>query len=60
MTDDIVAKLRLICKCGTIYEVCNLPMDIFEVVKSVNTAKCPTCSKGGKTAAVYVEKKNER
>jgi len=50
------SELRLICSCGTIYPVCEMPMDIFEVVKKVQAAKCPTCNKSSKTAAVYVEK----
>ena len=48
-------KLRLICRCGTIYPVCDMPADVFEIMKKVSVAKCPTCKKGGQTAAVYVE-----
>jgi hypothetical protein len=61
MTDDLVKdKLRLICKCGTIYPVCEMPINVSEIVKQISVAKCPTCKKGGQTAAVYVEKAHER
>jgi hypothetical protein len=52
--------MKLICKCGTIYEVCQMPMDIFEVMRRINAAKCPTCNTSGKRACVYVENLDER
>jgi hypothetical protein len=53
-------KLRLICKCGTIYDVCDMPIDVDDVVKAINASKCPSCAKSSKTACVYVEKRDER
>ena len=53
-------KLRLICKCGTIWPVCDMPIDVDDVVKAINASKCPTCNKSSKTACVYVEKRGER
>ena len=52
--------MRLQCrKCETVYEVCNLPMDLFEVVKKMKSAKCPECNQGGKMASIYMGKQNE-
>ena len=53
-------KLRLICKCGTIWPICDMPMDILEVLRQIRASKCPTCNKSSKTARVYVEKRDER
>jgi hypothetical protein len=53
-------KLRLICKCGTIYDVCDMPIDVDDVIKAINASKCPSCAKSSKTACVYVEKRDER
>jgi hypothetical protein len=53
-------KLRLICRCGTIWPICDMPIDIDEIVKVVNTTKCPSCKKSSKTAAVYMETSHER
>ena len=52
-------KLRLICQCGTIWPVCDMPMDVFETMKKINAARCPTCDKSSKTACIYVGKKND-
>jgi len=53
-------KLRLICKCGTIYDVCDMPIDVDDVIKAINASKCPTCNKSSKTACVYIETAHER
>jgi hypothetical protein len=53
-------KLRLICKCGTIWPVCDMPVDVDEVIKSINASKCPSCNKSSKTACIYVETGHER
>jgi hypothetical protein len=53
-------KLRLICKCGTIWPVCDMPMDVDDVIKAINASKCPSCAKSSKTACVYVETGHER
>lgn len=53
-------KLRLICKCGTIYDVCDMPIDVDDVIKAINASKCPSCNKSSKTACVYVGGTNER
>lgn len=52
------SQLRLICQCGTIYPVCEMPIEIDDVVKAMNEAKCPTCGKDSKLACVYLEKKD--
>jgi|Laugresp1bdmlbsn_1035097.scaffolds.fasta_scaffold02870_2 hypothetical protein len=52
--------MKLICRCGTIYEVCQMPMDVFEVIKKINAAKCPACDMSGKRACVYVENLDEK
>lgn len=49
-------KLRLICQCGTIWPVCELPVAIDDMVEAINKASCPTCNKSSKTSAVYLEK----
>jgi len=52
--------MRLQCKkCDTVYEVCDLPMDIYEVVKKIKSAKCPECNQSSKTASIYMGKQNE-
>lgn len=52
--------MRLQCrKCETVYEVCDLPTDIFEVVKKIKSAKCPECDQSSKTAYIYMGKDNE-
>ena len=53
-------RMRLQCRgCDTIYEVCNLPMDVFEVVKHIRAAKCPTCDKSSSKADIYVGEEHE-
>ena len=52
-------KLRLICRCGTIWPICDMPVDVDDVIKAINASKCPTCNKSSKTACVYVEKRDE-
>ena len=60
MQDEVKkSQLRLICSCGTIWPVCEMPMDILEVLRSIRASRCPTCDKSSKTAAVYVEKKDD-
>lgn len=46
--------------CDKIYEVCNLPMDVFEVVRRVKAAKCPRCDQSGKLASIYMGEENGR
>jgi hypothetical protein len=35
-------------------------MDVFEVIKKINAAKCPACDMSGKRACVYVENLDEK
>lgn len=52
--------MRLQCRnCDTVYEVCDLPMDIYEVVKKIKSAKCPECDQSGRLASIYMGKENE-
>jgi hypothetical protein len=51
MNDD---KLRLICRCGMIYDVADLPMDVNNLVAIINDAECPTCHEGSQTACIYM------
>ncbi len=51
--------MRLICKCGTIYKLCDLPADVDELVNNMNTVKCPSCNKSAKFACVYVGKEGD-
>lgn len=51
--------MKLICKCGTVYKLCELPVDVDELVNKMNTVKCPICNKSAKLACVYVEKMND-
>ena len=52
--------MRLQCrKCETVYEVCDLPMDIYEVVKKIKSANCPECNQSSKTASIYYGEENE-
>lgn len=61
MQDEVKNKgLRLICSCGTIYHVCEMPMDVLEVLRHIRASRCPTCEKSSKTACVYVETEHER
>ena len=53
-------KLRLICSCGTIWPVCELPVAVDEMSIVIHDAKCPSCNKSAKTACVYVETRRER
>jgi hypothetical protein len=53
-------KLRLICSCGTIWPVCEMPVAIDEMATIIHFAKCPSCNRSAKTACVYVEKRDER
>jgi len=52
------ATMRLICSCGTIYPVCEMPMDVVEIMKKINSTRCPTCNKSSKKACIYVQKDN--
>ena len=56
MQNKMSGSLRLICECGTIYPVCEMPVAIDAMVKAVNNAKCPTCKKGSQKSYIYVEK----
>lgn len=49
-------KLRLICRCGTIWPICEMPVAIDDMIKAINDAKCPTCNEGSLLACIYVEK----
>lgn len=52
--------MRLQCRgCDTIYDVCDMPMGVLEVVKHIKAAKCPTCDKGSNKADIYVGGKHE-
>ena len=69
-------KLRLICKCGTIWPFCDMPVDVEEVAAAVYLARCPSCNRrwqqlyilqdahhatgDGKTDCVYMETRHER
>jgi len=53
-------KLRLICRCGTIWPVCDMPMDVDEMMVVIRDAKCPSCNRSAKTACVYMETAHER
>ena len=53
-------KLRLICKCGTIWPICDMPVDVEEMAAVINLARCPSCNRSAKTACVYVETLHER
>lgn len=48
--------LRLICSCGTIWPVCEMPVAVDEMVEAINKAECPLCHKSSETAAIYVDK----
>jgi hypothetical protein len=52
-------KLRLICRCGTIWPVCEMPVPIEEMATIIHFAKCPSCNRSAKTACIYVEKRDE-
>jgi hypothetical protein len=48
MTDG----LRLICsKCDCVWTVCQLPIDVNELVKATKNASCPEC--GNKKPLIY-------
>jgi hypothetical protein len=53
-------KLRLICRCGTVWPVCEMPVAIEEMATIIHFAKCPSCDRSAKTACVYVETFHER
>jgi len=53
------SKLKLLCRCGTIYVAADLPLDIKNLVELINTAECPTCNKGSKTACISTGEENE-
>jgi hypothetical protein len=57
MTDK--DKLRLICSCGTIWPVCELPVAVDEMSIVIHDAKCPSCNKSAKTACIYAEKRDD-
>lgn len=52
-------KLQLICRCGTIYHVCHMPMDVNDVIRAINESKCPTCGRSSDMACVYVGAVND-
>lgn len=53
-------KVRLQCRgCDTIYDVCDMPMGVLEVVKHIKAAKCPACDKGSNKADIYVGEEHE-
>lgn len=52
-------KLRLICSCGTIWPVCELPVAVDEMSIVIHDAKCPSCNKSARMACVYVETRDE-
>lgn len=51
--------LRLICRCGTIYEVAELPLDVNNIIAAIHLAECPTCHEGSERACIYVEERND-
>jgi hypothetical protein len=51
--------MKLICKCGTVYKLCEMPIDVSELTKKMNTVRCPKCNKSAKLACVYVGKPDE-
>jgi hypothetical protein len=53
-------KLRLICRCGTIWPICDVPVDIDAMTEALGTTKCPSCNRSAKTACVYMETAHER
>lgn len=53
-------KLRLICRCGTIWPICDVPVDMDAMTKALGTAKCPSCNRSAQTACVYMETRHER
>jgi len=56
MTD---ARLHLICSCGTIWPVCEMPIAVDEMIEAINKAECPLCHKSSETAAIYMETGHE-
>lgn len=54
------SELRLICSCGTIWPVCEMTRDVFETINKINEARCPTCNKSSKTAAVYMDRREPK
>ena len=53
-------KMRLQCRaCDKVYEVCDLPMDVFEVVRKIKAARCPRCDQSGKMASIYMGEQDE-
>jgi hypothetical protein len=53
-------KLRLICKCGTIWPVCDMPVDVEEMATIIHSARCPSCNRAWQQLCVYVETGHER
>lgn len=51
--------MKLICKCGTVYTLCDMPVDVSKLTKKMNTVKCPDCGRSAKLACVYVSKPDE-
>lgn len=49
-------KLRLICRCGTIWPICEMPVSIDDMVKAIKKARCPACNENSDRACIYVEK----
>mgnify|MGYP003655980955 CR=1 FL=1 len=53
-------KVRLICRCGTIWPICEMPISVDDMARAIKDARCPSCDKSSKTACIYVEKRDER
>jgi len=53
-------KLRLICRCGTIYPVCEMPIDVNELTTAIKDARCPTCDEDSNLACIVVETRHGR
>lgn len=53
-------KLRLICRCGTIWPICEKPVSIDDMVKAIKEARCPACNENSDRACIYVGEQNER
>jgi hypothetical protein len=52
--------LRLICRCGTIWPICEMPVAIDEMTKAIKDANCPACNEDSRLACILVEKRDER
>lgn len=53
------SHLRLICSCGTIWPVCEMPVPIEEMATIIHFEKCPSCDRSAKTAFIYMETRHD-